>query len=68
MKCPGCNAEMMPGYSVGDLCYDCYDIGEAADEIIHELRKYCPALSIVRTGVEGGVRDVIRAVIRQKFF
>lgn len=68
MKCPSCNNEMSNGYRIGDLCYDCYDIGEAADEIIGELHKYCPALTVVRTGVEGGVRDVIRSVIRQRFF
>lgn len=68
MKCPDCGTEMSAGYQVGDLCFDCYDIGEAADDIIRELHKYCPALAIVRVGVEGGVRDVIRSVIRKTFF
>ncbi len=69
MKCPDCGTEMTGGYSVGDLCFDCYDIGEAADEIIRELHKYCPALTVVHTSApEGGVRDVIRSVIRKVFF
>lgn len=67
-KCPDCGNEMSNGYSVGDICFDCYDIGEAADGIIYELHKYCPALVVVQTSIEGGVRDVIKSVIRKQFF
>ena len=69
MKCPDCGCDMSGGYREGDICYECYDIGDAADQIIHELHKYCPALTVIRTNIpDGGIRDVIKSVIRKQFF
>ncbi len=68
-ECPECGNEMGVGYSVGDICFECYDIGDAADDILRELHKYCPALAVVsKSAPEGGVRDVIKSVIRTAFF
>ncbi len=68
MKCPECGNDLSVGYSQGDICLECHDIGEAADEIIRQLRKCCPALAVVHTTVEGGMKDIIKSVVREKFF
>ncbi len=67
MNCPDCGTDMGVGYSVGDLCTDCYELGCTADDIIDALNKVCPAVCMISTTTKVEVRDVIKAILREHF-
>lgn len=65
-KCPECGVDMGNGYDSGDTCSDCYEIDDAANEILHHIDKMYPAMwtgvaSTARTSIKNTIKSEIRA-------
>ncbi len=51
-------------YGTEDTCLDCYEIEEAAEEVLEWLGKQCPAIPMVsdltREELERGIKSILR--------
>ncbi len=66
--CAECGQDMGNGYDTDDICLDCYEINDAADEILHYIDRACPTMwKNVSHTARPNIRNTIKSTIRAHF-
>lgn len=68
LVCRDCCEKMSFAWSAtSDICSECDMANEVADEILYRLTEICPALVIITGAPAGGMKDVVKAIIRSYY-